>query len=183
MKKEEWVAQLEFLAKTSKELSLDLLQALGELYTQMDFAYRHPSFMGNPFGPEILAEIHEAQLRREIRERAHYLRRQKLIRSQTKGRKIVQKITKKGLIQVLHHRICHQENLLPEGQFTIVVFDVPEGARVTRWWLRKKLKEFGFVFHQRSVWISQKDVAVDLKAYINGLGAKKWVSIFQGNRF
>lgn len=180
MKKEEWVAQLEFLAKTSKELSLDLLQALGEFYTQMDFAYRHPSFIGNPFGPEILAGIREAQLRREIREKAKYLRLKKFIRIQKEGDKIICKITKEGQLRVLCQKICHQERFLSEKNYTIVVFDIPEDAKRTRIQLRRQLKKFGFELYQRSVWVSQKNVAEDLSRYIRCIRAQKWVSVFEG---
>ena len=144
-----------------------------------NFAYTHPSFMGNPFGPEILAEIKEAQVRRDLRERIKYLRRQKLIKMQQEGDRIVCKMTKEGQARALYQKIRYQDVLLTEDLCTVVVFDIPEDTKVTRWWLRKRLKEFGFELHQKSVWVSQKDVAEKLSSYIRVIGIEKWVTVFR----
>src|SRR3990167_5339599 len=180
MTKTQWVAELEFLAKTSKDLTFDLLWAFERIASRANFVYSNPSFAGNPFGPEILAEIREAQLRKEIRERTRYLRRKKCIQIQKTGKQTVCKMTKEGQVRALYQRIRHQDICLGEGEYTIVAFDIPEDTKATRWWWRKRLREFGFELHQRSVWISQKDVALDLSEYIRRVGAQKWVSVFRG---
>lgn len=182
MTRQEWIAQLEFLAKTSKDLSGDLLCAFGDLLVraQFSYSYSHPSFMGNPFGPEILAEIREAQLRRELREHARYLRRRKLLKYQEEGGKIIAKITKEGEARAIEHSICGTEDSLPDGEYTVVAFDIPEDTKITRKYLRARLRSFGFEPHQLSVWISQKDVAEKVSEYVHAVGAHRWVSVFRG---
>ena len=184
MTKEEWVAKLEFAAKTSKDLTGDLMILLDEFIRSATFAYGHPSFIGSgPFGPEILAGIQDAKIRKMIRERAVYLRKQEYIRLQKKAGHVSFKMTKDGRVRILYQKIRYQERVLPGGELTIVAFDIPEDIKATRWILRKRLREFGFEQHQKSVWVTQKDIASDLAAYIGLIGARKWVSIFKGSRF
>ncbi|HBL39604.1 TPA: CRISPR-associated endonuclease Cas2 [Candidatus Uhrbacteria bacterium] len=179
MTKQEWIARIEFLAKTSKNLTGDLLSALGEFMSRAQFSYMHPSFMGDPFGPEILAEIREAQLRREIKERARYLRRKKYVEHQRKGDTIIAKITDDGLASIFEQDICKVEQRLPDGEYVVVAFDIPEDTKLTRQLFRRRLKTFGFEQHQLSVWICQRDVAEEVVRWVQAIGAQRWVSVFR----
>ena len=100
--------------------------------------------------------------------------------NQKEGGKIVEKMSKDGKNRMLQQRIFHQEKLLPDKVYVIVVFDIPEDTRMTRSRLRLQLKKFGFEPYQLSVWVSQKDVAEDMEKYLRLIGAHHWVHVFQG---
>ena len=180
MTKEEWVAKLEYTAKTSKDLVGDCLIMLDEFIEGAFFSYYHPSFIGNPFGPEILAEIEEANRRKRIKDMERYLRRKKYIKISQEGDQIISRLTKMGEIRSLKTRINQQDKNLPEGEYCIVTFDIPEDTRITRKYIRRMLKDFGFEQHQLSVWICSKDIAQEIEELIKHIKAHHWITVFRG---
>lgn len=53
-----------------------------------------------------------------------------------------------------------------DGKYRLVIFDIPERNRVVRDTLRRKLKEFGFVGWQKSVWVTRQDVTKNLRKFL-----------------
>ncbi|OGE15091.1 hypothetical protein A2769_03305 [Candidatus Daviesbacteria bacterium RIFCSPHIGHO2_01_FULL_37_27] len=68
-----------------------------------------------------------------------------------------------------------------DGKWRILIFDVPEKRRVVRDVLRSKLKNWGFVGWQQSVWVTKKNCVKPLKDFINQVGIKDWVKVFEAD--
>lgn len=66
-----------------------------------------------------------------------------------------------------------------DGKWRIVVWDIPEKRRVTRDLLRYKLKQLGFSKLQKSIWITKKNCTKVLQDFINQVGIKDWVKVFE----
>ncbi|MCL5784312.1 MAG: hypothetical protein M1142_03090 [Patescibacteria group bacterium] len=52
-----------------------------------------------------------------------------------------------------------------DGKWRLIIFDIPEKRRPARDLLRQKLKEWGFVHFQRSVWGSKKNCSKALRNF------------------
>ncbi len=69
----------------------------------------------------------------------------------------------------------------PDQKYRIVIWDIPEAKRTLRDTLRRKLKDWGFVTLQRSVWISQRNVTAQLRKLIADLGIERWVIVIESD--
>ncbi|MBI2633538.1 MAG: hypothetical protein HYW78_04120 [Parcubacteria group bacterium] len=65
-----------------------------------------------------------------------------------------------------------------DGQWYMVVFDIPEEKYVLRNRLRRRLKMFGFKQFQKSIWLCPYEVGVILKESIKLLRANNYVRTF-----
>jgi len=61
----------------------------------------------------------------------------------------------------------------------LIMFDVPEECRHYRNWLRKQLKEFGYVMVQQSVWAGPSPLPKEFKDYIKKLKLQKNIRTFK----
>ncbi|OGE65094.1 hypothetical protein A3I48_02435 [Candidatus Daviesbacteria bacterium RIFCSPLOWO2_02_FULL_36_7] len=68
-----------------------------------------------------------------------------------------------------------------DGKYRIVIFDIPEKRRVTRDLLRSKLKSWGFVLWQKSVWVTKKNCTKPLRDFIKQIGIKDWVIVIESD--
>ena len=68
-----------------------------------------------------------------------------------------------------------------DGKYRIVIWDIPESKRAVRNTLRQKLKDWGFISLQRSVWISQRNVTTQLRKLITNLGMERWVIVIESD--
>lgn len=66
-----------------------------------------------------------------------------------------------------------------DGKWRVVIWDIPEKRRMTRDLLRYKLKQLGFEKLQRSIWVTKKDCTKVLQDFINKVGIKDWVKVFE----
>jgi len=57
-----------------------------------------------------------------------------------------------------------------DGIYRIVIWDIPEKKRRLRDLFRRRLKEWGFVHWQHSVWVSKRNVTGKLRSLISELG-------------
>ncbi|OGE19333.1 CRISPR-associated endonuclease Cas2 [Candidatus Daviesbacteria bacterium RIFCSPLOWO2_02_FULL_41_8] len=94
--------------------------------------------------------------------------------SRNEGRILV-KLTGKGRNQLAIEKALIQKKW--DGNFRIVIFDIPEKHRKVRNVFRHRLKEWGFRAWQKSVWASQKDLAEHLRNFIKELGIEDWVLV------
>lgn len=69
-----------------------------------------------------------------------------------------------------------------DGNFMIVIFDIPEKQRVERDRLRRKLKELGFGMLQKSVWISPYHFETDMNEFIHSNKLNKYVSVLTAKK-
>ena len=68
-----------------------------------------------------------------------------------------------------------------DGKWRIVVFDIPESHRKVRSVLRSRLKLWKFKPLQKSVWVSKKSIAGQIRRFIDEVGISKWVLVFESN--
>lgn len=66
-----------------------------------------------------------------------------------------------------------------DGIWRIVVFDIPEEKRRIRNLFRRKLKHWGFILWQQSVWVTKNNVTNKLRSLIDELGIGQWVAVLE----
>jgi CRISPR-associated endonuclease Cas2 len=69
------------------------------------------------------------------------------------------------------------------GMRTVVIYDIPESQRRSRLLFRRFLKTNDFILCQRSVWISDRDVAKPLSDFIKVHKLSPWIQIFVAKEF
>lgn len=90
------------------------------------------------------------------------------------------RITDKGRERsVLASLQFDQENW--DGKWRLVIFDVPEKRRQARDLLRSKLKQWGFIHFQHSVWGSKKNCTKPLRDFIRSVGIEDWVMVVESD--
>lgn len=95
--------------------------------------------------------------------------------------RIILKLTEKGRDQVMLTR----DNFLErdwDGKWRIVVFDIPESKRLVRDVFRNRLKGWGFIQLQKSVWVTKKNVIGSLRKFVKELGIDDWVIVFEARK-
>lgn len=105
----------------------------------------------------------------------HRLKAKGLVETYRNEGKILMKITSKGRNQLALEKALDQDRW--DGKWRIVIFDIPEKHRKVRNVFRRKLKEWGFISWQKSVWASKKDIALALRDFIKELGIEDWVLV------
>jgi DNA-binding transcriptional regulator PaaX len=66
-----------------------------------------------------------------------------------------------------------------DGWWRVVIFDIPEKERKLREMLRYYLKTAGFVYWQKSVWVTVFDIQKELEEVIKKIGIEDWVIVLQ----
>lgn len=135
---------------------------------------------------ECKKKLTEKQQRQRFYEMIYRLKRDGLIKKSMQDDKAFIQLTIKGLkhIEILKDR---KENSLPNvnysnnkgGQFIIITFDIPETERRKRNWLRSVLKNLGFQFVQKSVWIGKVKIPIDFLNKLKELNLTNFVEIFE----
>lgn len=69
-----------------------------------------------------------------------------------------------------------------DGNWRIVIWDIPEQKRLVRDLFRRNLKKWGFKQIQKSVWTSKRDMYQRLVDYVKELGLEKWVVVIETNK-
>lgn len=69
-----------------------------------------------------------------------------------------------------------------DGQWRIVIWDIPEQRRLVRDLFRRNLKKLGFAPLQKSVWISKRKVYDKLINYVKELGIEDWVTVIEASK-
>ena len=68
-----------------------------------------------------------------------------------------------------------------DGVWRVVVFDIPESHRKVRDVLRGRLKSWGFVQWQKSVWASKKNLTGEIRKLVLNLGISDWVLVIESS--
>lgn len=95
--------------------------------------------------------------------------------------KVVFKLTDSGSDQVIRSKLKLENKEVWDKIWRLVIFDIPEDQRLARDLLRFKLKEWGFVKIQRSVWATKKNCTVVMRKFVDELGISKWVLVIESN--
>lgn len=167
-----------------KELiSEKLLLLIAEL---IDYDYRCFSWQGAlsiPGGPRFSKYriLMEEYLVNKKKRQKIYNALATLKRSQYLQKKVFDKscgyiLTDKGIRRACQLRLKYiKKKKLPEGEYLLVFFDIPETKRRDRAELRSGLKNLGFEKIQKSVWASSFDVLKELKDLIATANLEQYV--------
>ena len=91
--------------------------------------------------------------------------------------KIIIKLTRAGRDWLLKTR--PDSTVKWDGNWRLVIFDIPESHRTVRDVLRSKLKSWGFNKWQKSVWATKKPLTKELRTLIRELGIEDWVLVVE----
>lgn len=104
------------------------------------------------------------------------LREKGFIESTVNGEEVIYKLSAFGK-DFLEFNSFNEKNW--DGKWRIVIFDIPESKSNVRRLLRYRLKEWGFVPWQKSVWATKQDVTEKLKGLIKELKINNWVALIE----
>lgn len=93
--------------------------------------------------------------------------------------KIILKLTSAGRDWILKYGEDPKKDW--DGIWRLVIFDIPEQHRKVRSVLRRRLKEWGFVAWQKSVWASKKPLTQHLRKLVDDLGVDQWVLVIESS--
>lgn len=155
------------------ESSVDFMEYFGDLRTYQTAPYRG--------GREYIAAIKNAKERKYLKDELGRLKKEKFIKERKTGNRLVLALTEKGRQAALRHRILVSDKI-NKDKFCVVVFDIPESERKTRSFFRRFLKEAGFIRLQKSVWVSNKDIAEYVTDLVCSASAEKWVNVIEASK-
>jgi CRISPR-associated endonuclease Cas2 len=92
-------------------------------------------------------------------------------------------ITKEGKKYLDTHKQDLKQFTTPfkksDSKDLILMFDIPQEKRGHRDWLRRQLKEFGYIMVQQSVWVGPSPLPKEFKNYMKELKMKNNVKTFK----
>lgn len=97
-------------------------------------------------------KIDKTKLKRSLKG----LEERKLVSLREEGDKLIVEFTKEGINEVFKYKIKDLIIKKPkkwDKKWRLVIFDIPEKKKLARNILRRKLKDLGFVFLQKSVFV------------------------------
>lgn len=107
----------------------------------------------------------------------------KKIEKLVKKNQINYKITSKGLIHLQKKQLLlNYQKKKWDKKWRILIFDIEESNRNTRSNLRDTIKEFGFGYLQKSVWISPYDVFQKIQGFINTYNLKNQIVLIESKK-
>lgn len=106
-----------------------------------------------------------------------YLKKNKMI-SAVEGGKFGYILTEKGQEKVLKLNSREKPKMkLPNSQWLMIFFDIPENMRHTRDIFRKNLKNLGCEQLQKSIWITPYDIIGEIKDFIQEYNIKNYARL------
>jgi hypothetical protein len=165
----------------SSRPGIRLLQQM--YYAAMNSA--KPFYLTN-FTEDGIDELRDKAYWKEYRRRKMALmrlKRSRLIEIEETEDGLIAFLTDEGKIRALKKFAALKKKKLPNDQFVIVIFDIPERARVSRDLFRRFLYRMNFEMVQKSVWMSPYDTAEEVKILVDSAGAGEWFDIFIAKRY
>lgn len=132
-----------------------------------DFAYHHYRYH---YGIPELKKASLAQALKRLREQGFI----ELVSDQQLAYRLTDKGTEKAVLTSL--KFDEKEW---DGKWRLCIFDVPEKRRQARDLLRSKLKQWGFIIFQQSVWGTKKNCKKALRGFIRSVGIEDWVMVVE----
>jgi len=163
-----------FLLSRTGELAVGSLVALYDI-RRWGWAYVKD-------GGASIREIKQLQNKSRVREAYRSLKRHRYLVERKVGKRLMITLTNKGKLILLQQQL-HQADLLPKGNFTVVIFDIPESERLSRRQFRLLLRQSGFIKLQQSVWVSQRDVRQIVADFVRRIKLGRWVNVYYGSNF
>lgn len=137
-----------------------------------DFAYHHYRYH---YGIPELKKAAIAQELKRLREKGYIEK----FPDKKNESKIIFMLTEAGKEFLLLSK--SESEIEWDGRWRFVIFDIPESKRVIRSILRNRLKLWGFVPWQKSVWVSKKNLTNKLRGLIEELGIEDWVMVIESD--
>lgn len=107
------------------------------------------------------------------------LRRQGLVKLAEKNGQRFLEITKKGQLKALVIKAVRRSEAKWDGKWRLIVFDIPEKARIQRRQLRQLLKNNGFYKLQASVFICPYPLNREAISYLKETGLIEFIRILK----
>lgn len=95
-------------------------------------------------------------------------------------KKLIYKLTNEGRQEAIWARL-RVGNEKWDGRWRLVIFDIPEKRRAARDLLRSKLKQWGFIHWQKSVWACKANCTKPLRDFIKQVGMGDWVMVIESD--
>lgn len=131
------------------------------------------------YNTHIYAKGYERNIKKPLLSQAISRLRKKGLVDFLDDKKLLLKLTEGGLDQAIWVKLKEEESKNWDGNWTIVSFDIPEKRRAARDLLRSRLKEWGFIPWQKSLWASKKNCSDPLRKFITKLGINSWVKVLE----
>lgn len=149
---------------------LTAIEKTTEGYLYLDYCYRHPRGIFN-------GDYEYKQS--SIRSAVHRLNTKGFLEKEINENKTILKLTDAGKDWLTKFSDANEQRW--DGLWRIVIFDIPESHKKVRDILRFKLKGWGFVKLQKSVWGSKKPLTNQLRKLVSDLGISEWVIVIESS--
>lgn len=125
--------------------------------------------------------IKSAKDRRRLKRAIQTLEKQKLINLYEKGDELIMEITERGEKRILKYKIDEVKIVRPrkwDGQWRIVMFDIPENYKKARDALSRKLKELELYPLQKSVFVCPFECRDEIDFVSEFFNVRKFIHYF-----
>lgn len=116
----------------------------------------------------------EIKKRRTLRE----LRKKKWIDAKTRGKQVIVRVSSDGVVAALKSRILSTSRKIGVGVKCLMSYDFPVGSDKARKVWTRLIKHLGLKQEQQSLYSTEFDVGLELKALAKAVGAERWVRVF-----
>lgn len=134
------------------KLILRRLLIAGTIFIAAQSPYFWRQFYKRLFSGKLINDIKKQRLENSF----YYLLKKGLIKIERKNKQVYISLTNDGEILAGKYQI-NGLYIKPQkkwdGRWRVIIFDIPEEMRIKREALRGRLKELGFYYLQKSVWI------------------------------
>lgn len=116
----------------------------------------------------------EIEKRRALRN----LKEKKWLDAKTHGNEVVIRISSNAVVTALKNRIHSTSQKIGEGMKCLLAYDFPVGSdKARKVWL-KLIKNLGLEYEQQSLYSTEFDVGLELKALAKAIGVERWTRIY-----
>lgn len=166
-------AKKSFLTKNLLSSLAEFIKTSGQ--TMIDLQKWQSAYLVG--GGEYVRIIKKDYRQRLVKRALYDLKNRKFITTQKIGQRLLVSLTNKGQLAMMAKELTTAPKL-KNGWQTMLIFDIPETARRSRQVLRHWLREADFFMVQKSVWLSNKDVARILKKVLQQLKLRQWINVY-----
>lgn len=151
------------------DLVLGALNKVADGYMYLDEIYHHPG--------SVWYDRFYFKNQSSLRSAVARLKNRGLVKSDVRQGRVILRLSNAGRDWVL--KKSDQDESSWDGIWRLVIFDIPESHRKVRQTLRNKLKSWGFVLWQKSVWAGKQNLTQELRKLVLELGVNDWVLVIE----
>lgn len=132
----------------------------------------------------MLGCISDKNKKKKLYDTLHMLYKRKIIKRVLEQKHAGYILDSKGILRVMQMRMPNlQKKKLPQKQWFMVFFDIPEKKRKARDFFRGLLRSMGFEPLQKSIWITRYDFIQETKEALKNIGIEKYTELLIIKRF